>query len=118
MCGKYKKSEEHKEKLSKSIAERIWVSNHETGLEHQIKEDDLEHYLNQGYVKGRGARDFSNDKRQVNISDSQKKQLSETFSERIHICRPEEKSKFVTEEDYINIYKEKGYQRGRKCKQN
>ena len=49
----------------------------------------------------------------INISDSQKKQLSETFSERIHICRPEEKSKFVTEEDYINIYKEKGYQRGR-----
>ena len=59
-----------------------------------------------------------NDKRQVNISDSQKKQLSEIFSKRIHICHPEEKSKFVTEEDYIIIYKQKGYQRGRKCKQN
>lgn len=112
-CGKYIKSDEHKQKLSDSVNGRIWVSNVNTGLEHQIRKEDLQKYLDDGYMLGRKARDFSNDKRNVIISEEQKKKISESIEGRIHIHN-EHESKMVSLEEFENNYQHQGYKRGRK----
>lgn len=50
-CGKYKKSEEHKKKLSNSVSGYVWVSNHSETI--QINPNKLSYYIDKGYVKGR-----------------------------------------------------------------
>lgn len=46
----------HKEKLSKSSSGKIFVTHPETKEIHQIKFEEIDEYLNQGYVKGCGDR--------------------------------------------------------------
>ena len=99
--------------MSDSVNGRIWVSNVNTGLEHQIRKEDLQKYLDDGYMLGRKARDFSNDKRNVIISEEQKKKISESIKGRIHIHN-EHESKMVSLEEFENNYQHQGYKRGRK----
>ena len=53
MCGRYKKSKEHRKKISEIVSQHRWVHN-QNGPK-KIHKDELDDYLNNGWVKGRGS---------------------------------------------------------------
>lgn len=113
MCGKYEKTEQHKNKLSEANKGKVWVSNVDLEIEKQIDFECLDTYINNGFVKGRKVTDFSKVDYNVVISDEQKKKLSEAIKGRIHIHNPITKeAKMIFCNEYIN-YESNGFIKGR-----
>lgn len=114
MCGKYKKSADHKEKLAISNTGKIWVSNLENMVETQIIKEDTQKYLDDGYVIGRKVTDFSTHKKNPERTIEQRKKLSDAIKGRICIYNKETRICKMIYEHEFDKYKQLNYVRGRK----
>jgi group I intron endonuclease len=120
MCGKYKKSEDQRKKISLSSSKYRWVTNPTTDETIRINETELEDYLKRGYQRGRSNRfkkkssENNQFKNKPFLSPEVQEELRLRNKERLWVVS-EDGSKFIHSSE-LEDYLKRGYQRGRKIK--
>lgn len=111
-CGKYEKTEEHREKLANTSKQHRWVN--KDGETKKVNVNDIAKYLSEGWQTGRADHNWEPGNKGVPMDNEQKQHLSKLHKGKIIIHNPETKiTKMVHEDEFINNYINNGFIKGR-----